>query len=285
MEPSLVSSSKSTGASRCAAGMQPPEGPPVCTALNFLPPLGPPPISSMIRRRLMPMGTSTRPVFSILPTRLKTLVPLEPSVPMPANQAPPRLTMCGTLAQVSTLFRVVGQPAQAVLDRVDVLGARLPGPPFQGGHQGRGLAADEGAAAAVDADVEGEAAAQDVVAQQAAGAGVGDGLLQMLHRQRVLVAHVDVALRGADGEGPDDHALQHRVRVAFHDRAVHERAGVALVAVADHVLGLAGRLPAAAPLAPRGEAAAAAAAQAGDLHLPDDLAPASWPKRALARPA
>ncbi len=98
-----------------------------------------------------------------------------------------------------------------------------------------------------------------------------DGLLQVLHRQRVLVAHVDVALRGADGVGADDHALQHRVGIAFHDRAVHERARVAFVAVADHVLGPARRLPAAPPLAPRGEAAAAAAAQAGNLHFADDL--------------
>ncbi len=39
------------------------------------------------------MGTSTSPVFSIFPTRLKTLVPLDPSVPTEANQAPPLFTM------------------------------------------------------------------------------------------------------------------------------------------------------------------------------------------------
>ena len=43
MEPSFVSSSKSTRASRCSAGMQPPEGPPVCTALKALPFFTPPP--------------------------------------------------------------------------------------------------------------------------------------------------------------------------------------------------------------------------------------------------
>ncbi len=45
IEPALVSSSKSTGRSRSSSGMQPPDGPPVCTALNFLPPGMPPPIS------------------------------------------------------------------------------------------------------------------------------------------------------------------------------------------------------------------------------------------------
>ena len=37
--------SKSMGVSRCFSVRQPPDGPPVCTALNFFPPLMPPPIS------------------------------------------------------------------------------------------------------------------------------------------------------------------------------------------------------------------------------------------------
>jgi len=38
--------------------MQPPEGPPVCAALNALPSGMPPPISKMIWRSVMPIGTS-----------------------------------------------------------------------------------------------------------------------------------------------------------------------------------------------------------------------------------
>ncbi len=45
MEPIWVSESYSMGTSSRSVGMQPPEGPPVCTALNFLPPGMPPPIS------------------------------------------------------------------------------------------------------------------------------------------------------------------------------------------------------------------------------------------------
>ena len=78
--------------------MQPPEGPPICTALNFLPPWMPPPMSKMTSRRLMPMGTSTMPPRLILPARAKTLVPLLFSVPIFAYSAPPMRMMCGTLA-------------------------------------------------------------------------------------------------------------------------------------------------------------------------------------------
>ena len=59
-----------------SAGRQPPEGPPSCTALNSRPGSMPPPTSKMTWRRVAPMGTSTRPPLSILPARLKILVPL-----------------------------------------------------------------------------------------------------------------------------------------------------------------------------------------------------------------
>ena len=45
IEPALARVSKSTGVSIHLAGMQPPAGPPVCTALSCLPPATPPPIS------------------------------------------------------------------------------------------------------------------------------------------------------------------------------------------------------------------------------------------------
>ncbi len=54
------------------------------------------------------MGTSTKPVLFIFPTKEKILVPLLFSVPMPAYQAEPLLMISGTLAQVSTLLSVVG---------------------------------------------------------------------------------------------------------------------------------------------------------------------------------
>ena len=56
------------------------------------------------------MGTSTKPVFLIFPTSENILVPLLPSVPICENQSAPFLMICGTLAQVSTLFILVGLP-------------------------------------------------------------------------------------------------------------------------------------------------------------------------------
>src|SRR4030042_1736823 len=108
IEPALVSSSKSTFTSSSSAGRHPPDGPPVCTALNFLPAGMPPPTLYTISLRVMPMGTSTRPVLFILPTTEKIFVPLLPSVPNWANQSAPLLIISGTVAHVSTLFKQLG---------------------------------------------------------------------------------------------------------------------------------------------------------------------------------
>ena len=62
------------------------------------------------------------------------------------------------------------------------------------------------------------------------------GDLESADGQRILGPHVEVADGRADGVGADGHALEHGVRVALQHRAVHERARVALVAVADEVL-------------------------------------------------
>ena len=65
-------------------------------------------MSKTISRRVMPIGTSTRPVLSTRPASAKTLVPLLFSVPMPANQSPPLRMIGATLAKVSTLLISVG---------------------------------------------------------------------------------------------------------------------------------------------------------------------------------
>ena len=108
IEPVSVSFSKSTSRSSRLSGIQPPEGPPVCTALNFFPSGIPPPMSKIISLRLIPIGTSIRPVLFILPTRENIFVPLECSVPMSEYHCQPLFIITGTFAQVSTLFRLVG---------------------------------------------------------------------------------------------------------------------------------------------------------------------------------
>ena len=66
--------------------MQPPEGPPICTAL-ILPAVldAAGDVEDDVSQRQLPMGTSTRPPRWTLPVRAKTLVPLEFSVPMAAK--------------------------------------------------------------------------------------------------------------------------------------------------------------------------------------------------------
>src|SRR5687768_17292774 len=89
--------------------MQPPDGPPVWTALNRFPPGIPPPMSKIISRKVIPIGTSMRPVWLTCPLRAKTFVPLLFSVPIDAYQVAP-LRIIGTmLANVSTLLISVGQ--------------------------------------------------------------------------------------------------------------------------------------------------------------------------------
>jgi hypothetical protein len=90
--------------------MQPPAGPPVWTALNVPPSTIPPPMSNTISRSVVPIGTSTMPVFATRPASAKTLVPALPAVPIEANHAPPLRMIGATLAKVSTLLISVGLP-------------------------------------------------------------------------------------------------------------------------------------------------------------------------------
>ena len=116
--PTFFSESKSSWISRLGVTRQPPDGPPIWTALNFPSPLMPPPISNITFLREVPIGTSIRPVFEMLPVRAKAFVPGEFSGPMLLNHFAPLLMITGTLASVSTLLRTVGslkRPCSTVL--------------------------------------------------------------------------------------------------------------------------------------------------------------------------
>jgi len=105
-----------------------------------------------------------------------------------------------------------------------------------------------------------------MVTQQSGLLRLSNGQLQPLNGKGILGADIDVALPGIHSVGRDHHALDHPVGVAFHDAAIHKRAGVALVAVADHIahrLLLGSHL---APLLPRREACAAPAPEPGIRH-------------------
>ena len=112
IDPSWARESYSTGTSRNWAGMHPPEGPPVCTALNCLPRGIPPPISKIIESSEVPIGTSTKPLLATFPVRANTAVPLLFSVPRLANHSAPLSMITGTVASVFTLLMMVGFPSK-----------------------------------------------------------------------------------------------------------------------------------------------------------------------------
>ena len=115
--------------------------------------------------------------------------------------------------------------------------------------------------AGVNFELEGEVFPADLRPKPARRARLREGRAQHLTRERVFEAHVDVTLARPDRVAREDHALDERVRVVFHQVAVNVSARVALIGVGDDVF-LAGGLGShRAPLAPGGEARAAASTQ------------------------
>ena len=101
----------------------------------------------------------------------------------------------------------------------------------------RGLfAADVGAEAVEGMQLEVEAAAEDVVAQVAGGAGLVERLFEALVDLEDLAVDVVVGRGHAHRVGGDGHALDDDVRVVGEDVAVLAGAGLAFVGIADQVL-------------------------------------------------
>src|SRR5450759_245299 len=205
------------------AGMQPPLGPPVWTALISLLPEGPPPISLTISPMVTPIGTSTSPVFFTLPTRLKILVPVLPGVPICAKAAAPREMIIGILAHVSTLLMAVGLPSMPFLHRIGGPLARFAPLPLDGPHQRRLLAAHESPGAFHDVDIERESRAQNVVPEEPQFARLAQRDHQVFDGQRILGAHVDHAFVRPGSVSADQHPLDDAVGIAFQNAAIHVR--------------------------------------------------------------
>ncbi|MPN07311.1 hypothetical protein SDC9_154577 [bioreactor metagenome] len=106
--PAFLSESKSNGRSKCSFVRQPPDGPPICTALKSAPSRIPPPISNITSLKVVPIGTSISPVFSIFPVMANAFVPGLFSGPMPLYHSAPLVIISGTFAKVSTLLSTVG---------------------------------------------------------------------------------------------------------------------------------------------------------------------------------
>ena len=138
--------------------------------------------------------------------------------------------------------------------------------------QQRGLfAADIGAGAVMDVEVEVIAGSAGVLADQAGLVGLVDRRLQALALADELAAHVDVAGMRPHGEAGDQAALDQKMRVVPHDLAILAGAGLRLVGVHDQVVRPAVRLLGhERPFEAGREAGAAAPAQARSLDLVDD---------------
>ena len=192
IDPALVSESKSMGVSSRLAGRQPPEGPPICTPLKaFL--LGmPPPTSKTTWRSVVPMGTSTRPVWATFPARANSAVPLLPSGP---DAGEPVGAFLDDQRHAGEGLHVVQQgrlSPQAGFGRVRRPHSGHAPLALDGVHQGAGFAADESAGALHNVNAEAETAVHDIVPQNTGGLGLLERNAEALHRQRVLVANVDV---------------------------------------------------------------------------------------------
>ncbi len=141
---------------------------------------------------------------------------------------------------------------------------------LEGGEQARLLAADVGARPAMDHDVEVEARALDVPAEQPRVVGFLHRAAEHLPRLHVLAPDVDEPDVRVDRPRRDDHALDQGVGIALEQVAVLERARLALVRVDHEVLRRGRALGDEAPLHAGGEGGAAEAAEVGLLDLLGD---------------
>ena len=130
------------------------------------------------------------------------------------------------------------RPAVEALDRRERrLQARVAALALERVEQRRLLAADVGAGAAVDDQLEVAVGAEDVGPEVTRLVGFGDGGVEDVGLGVVLAADEDEGVPGVGGEGGDRDPLDQLVGVALHQLAVLEGAGLGLVGVAAEVLG------------------------------------------------
>ena len=168
------------------------------------------------------------------PDRANTLVPLLPSVPdagIPLAAVPDDLRDVGEGFDVVQDRRFLPEPLERRERRTRTRHAAFA---LDRAHQSGFFAAYEGPRSLVDVDVEVEPGSEDVLSEQAVVPRLPDGDAQAANGERIFGPGVDVALVRVDGAGRDDHPLENGVGVGLEHAAVHERAGVALVGIAQH---------------------------------------------------
>jgi hypothetical protein len=106
----------------------------------------------------------------------------------------------------------------------------------KGGFRRGFLAADVGAGAVVNVDIEIPARPARVLADQAGGVGLLDRLLEHLALADVFAAYIDVAGLRPHREGRDQAPLDQQVRIVPHDIPVLAGAGLGLIRVDDQIV-------------------------------------------------
>ncbi len=119
--------------------------------------------------------------------------------------------MAGTLHRVSTLFTQVGLPPHADGGGEGRLGARVGAAAFEGVDQCGFFTADVATGAGVHEQLEIEAGAEDVLAQQAGGLGFFDGAVEALGGWWGIGHAGDVAAVGLERAGTDQHAFHQQM--------------------------------------------------------------------------
>jgi hypothetical protein len=209
----------------------------------------------------MPIGTSISPGLATLPPTAKGLGAFRA---FRAHAGVPIRAVQNDLRNVGVRFHivVVGWLAPHTLHRREGwTRTRLSALTHDRCHQGCFFAANERSRANADFKVKVEIGAEDVVSQKAELSRLRNGEVERLHRQRIFRAAVNVAVTCANRVRADDHAFDHRMRIAFKHAAVHERARVAFIGITDHIFGAVLYLTGETPFASRREARAAASAQ------------------------
>ena len=134
---------------------------------------------------------------------------------------------------------------------------------FNGGEKSGFFAANECACAETESDLEVEACAEDVVAENAVFFSLLDCDFETVNGDRVFCANVDVTFVSADCVTCDSHCFENCVGVAFKNGTVHECAGVTFVRITYDVLLACGLCFSEGPLSAGGEACTAASAETG----------------------
>ena len=198
---------------------------------------------------------------------------LGPFAPFRTHARKPAAAFADDRRNVGVGFDVVderGLSPEAADCRIRRPRLRCSAPAFDRCNQRSLFAAYKGTGAKANFHVEVEGCVANVVAEQSASPRFAQAGRQTAHGQRILSAYVDETFAGADCVSRDGHAFNHALRIALKNTAIHKRARIAFIAIADYILYVSRCLGNCAPLQAGGISAAAASAQTAGGDLMDD---------------